>query len=387
MLALFIGPAGMAVTGNFRNMLTPLEVFSTLGMQNGITKYTADTKGTNKLYNILATSFIVIAAAVLVLMVLLLCTAAYWSLEIFNTTQYIWIIMVLAITLPLYAGNLVFIAILNGLGNFKQVIYLNMLGNVIGVLSTAVMIWQFGLGGALLSLAIYPSILFFFSIYHVYREFNGFAFVKRKYFDVTILKGLLSYSFMSVVTAILGPAIYIGIRNMIIDNYSIAQAGYYEGVNRIASFYLMFAATMLTVYFLPKLTTSVTKGETRRVFYSYYKSVVPLFAIGLFTIYVLRVFIIKLLFAKNFLPMENLFLWQLTGDFFKVCALILGFEFFAKKMTKAYILVEVLSFIVLYVSSHLLISGFGAEGAVMAYAITYFIDLLVLTFYFRKVLF
>jgi len=178
--------------------------------------------------------------------------------------------------------------------------------------------------------------------------------------------------------------VYIGIRNFISEQHTEDAAGFYEAVNRIAGFYLMFASTMLTVYFLPKLSSAVSNDDTKTVIRSYYKIMVPVFAGGLALVYVLRVLIIKVLFAKDFLPMENLFLWQLTGDFFKVCSLILGFEFFAKKMTKAYIVSEVLSFTILYTSSHLLIPQYGAEGAVMAHAITYASYFLVLAVYFRK---
>ncbi|WP_051200111.1 O-antigen translocase [Flavobacterium subsaxonicum] len=385
MIALFIGPSGMAVTGNLRNLLTSVDAFSTFGMQNGIIKYTAENSTAKEQLNrILATTFLSIFIAIAVLMLIFILPATYWSAYILGSTQYAWVFRVLGITLPMYTGNLIFLAVLNGLGNYKQVIYLNIYGNIVGVLSTALLIWQMGLSGALLGLTVYPSILFFFSAYHMQRLFPGFTFLRKKYFDKTIFNGLLSYSFMSLVTAVLGPVIYIAIRNMITGGYSANEAGYWDAVGRIANFYLMFATTMLTVYFLPKLSKAHTNAETKAVFKSYYKLILPVFGAGLLLVYVLREFIIRVLFAKNFLPMENLFVWQLCGDFFKVCSLILGYEFFAKKMTKAFIFTEVFSFALLYISSYFLVDYFGAEGAVMAHAITYFFYFLVLAFYFRK---
>ena len=41
-LAVFVGPSGMALVGNLRNFLTSLENISTLGFQNGIVKYAAE---------------------------------------------------------------------------------------------------------------------------------------------------------------------------------------------------------------------------------------------------------------------------------------------------------------------------------------------------------
>ena len=64
--------------------------------------------------------------------------------------------------------------------------------------------------------------------------------------------------------------------------------------------------------------------------------------------------------------------------------MILGFQFFAARMTKAFIITELLSLLILYVSSIMLINLMGSKGVVMAHALTYFIYLIVLLIYFRK---
>ena len=46
-LAIFVGPSGMALIGNLRNFLTSLENITTLGFQNGIVKYIVDHKDNN----------------------------------------------------------------------------------------------------------------------------------------------------------------------------------------------------------------------------------------------------------------------------------------------------------------------------------------------------
>jgi len=379
----------MTLTGNLRDFLSSVDIFSTLGLQNGIIKYTAENeKDNDKLRHIIATVSLSILVGIILCILVLLLPAQYWSVRVFSgTVQYAWVFRALAIILPLYTGNQVFIALLNGLGNYKQVIYLNIWGNIFGVMLSAVLLWQYGLTGAFIGLIIYPAILFFFSLHYIRRSFRSFEFFNFRYFDATLLKGLFSYSLMSVVTAILSPVISISIRNMITKSATIADAGYYTSLSRIASFYLMFVSTLLTLYFLPKLSTAKTNKETQKVFLSYFKSIVPLYAIGLFSVYILRFFIIKLLFSSQFLPMENLFVWQLAGDFFKISSLILGYEFFAKKMTVAFIITEILSFCILYVSSTVLIVKYGAEGAVMAHAFTYLIYLIVLVIYFRKKIF
>ena len=94
--------------------------------------------------------------------------------------------------------------------------------------------------------------------------------------------------------------------------------------------------------------------------------------------------IIQVLFTKQFLPVSKLFFWQLIGDTFKAASFILGYQFYAKKLTKAFIFFELFSLAVLYFSSIYFISIYQIEGVVMAYAVTYGIYLGSLSIYFRK---
>lgn len=387
-IALFIGPAGLALLGNFRNFLASVESFSTLGFQNGIVKYVAENeKKDNELAKVLSTIFFSVLATVLLLSVLLILPSEWLSLQMFEGMQFSWIFKVLAFLLPLYTGNLMIISILNGLGRYKDVISVNIWGNIAGVLLSALIIWKAGLEGALFSIILTPSLLFFLSFYLLQRELGGWKLIRLKNFDRSYFTGLLSYSSMIMVTAVMSPFIFLYLRNLIIDNIGTEAAGHWEAMNRISVFYLMFFTTLLTVYFLPKLSVASTNVETRKVFYSYFQGIVPLFLVAAIVMLFLRKFIIRLILTPDFLPTADLFFWQLIGDFFKICSLILAFEFFAKKMTKTYICTEVMSFAVLFVSGYYLITGYGVEGAVMAHAVTYIIYFLVLVLILNKKLF
>ena len=105
---------------------------------------------------------------------------------------------------------------------------------------------------------------------------------------------------------------------------------------------------------------------------------------GLIMVYLLKDILIQILFTKEFLPVSKLFIWQLVGDFFKALSLILGYQFFAKKLTKAFIITEIISLTILWFSSTYLLSIYGIEGIVMAHAFTFFMYFVVLGIYFRK---
>lgn len=388
-LAVFVGPSGMALVGNLRNFLTSLENISTLGFQNGIVKYTAENeKNKDELQKIISTVFISLLFVALLLSGILFFTASFWNEKIFgNNTEYLLIFKVLAFVLPTYGLSIFLIAVINGLGKFQKVIWMNIIGNIIGLLTSIFLILQFKTTGALLAIVIAPSLLFFVTFYLVQKEIQFLQLIKFKLFDFKIVKNLSSYSLMALVSSVLGPFVFLAIRNHIIQDLGIEQAGYWETMTRISTYYLLFVSTILSVYFLPKLSKAQNNKETKIVFWQYYKFILPVFVLGLTALYFTRFTIVQLLFTKEFLPVTDLFFWQFLGDIFKVCALILGFQFFAKKMTSAFIITELFSLSVLYFASLSCMKLFQIEGVVIAYAFQNFIYLVVLAVYFRKSLF
>jgi PST family polysaccharide transporter len=387
-LAVFIGPSGMALVGNLRNFLTSVESVSTLGFQNGIVKYVAENdKTTLEFKKIFSTLFFTLLVVTITISSVLYLFANYWNQVVFgNSLGYSYVFRVLAIVLPLYVASLYLVSIINGFGRFKNVIYINIWGNVIGFLVTLFFVWKWIVLGALLAIIITPSLLFFVTLYFISKEIYIKEAISFAFFDFKIIKNLSHYFLMTMVSGILGSIVFLAIRNHVIAVVGLREAGFWEAITRISTYYLLFVNTLLTVYYYPKLVIAKTRNETKLVFWSFYKQVLPLFVLGLTLIYIFRVFAIETLLTKEFEPVSDLFFWQLVGDFLKVASWILGLQFFAKKMTKAFILTEILSLVILYFSSFYFVSIFKTEGVVIAHAFTYFMYLLVLGIYFRKIL-
>ncbi|QGK77263.1 oligosaccharide flippase family protein [Flavobacterium sp. SLB02] len=388
-LAIFVGPGGMALVGNLRNFLTSLESISTLGFQSGIIKYVAENqKNKEVLKKILATVFISLVFIALILSGILYFFASFWNNTILNSTfDYGLVFKILALALPWYAVSVFLLAVLNGLSQFKKVIWVNIIGNTLGLLVSLFMILKFQTLGALLAIVITPSLLFFVTFYFVQKEINFLEAIKWHLYDFKIIKYLLPFSLMAIVSSVLGPMVYLAMRNSVIEKLGIDQAGFWESMTRISTYYMLFVSTILSVYFLPKLAIAEGNKETKSIFWQYYKFILPVFILGVVVVYFARFFIVQLLFTKEFLPVASLFFWQLIGDVFKVAFLILGYEFFAKKLTKAFIIAEVSSLALLYFSNLVFMECFGIQGVVMAQAFDNFIYLVVLCVYFRKSLF
>lgn len=388
-IARFAGPSGMALVGNLRNFLITIEAFATLGFENGIIKYVAEHKNEEqKLRQTLSTIFISVLFSSCILSLGLFLFSDYFNASIFGSSyNYSFVFMTLAIALPFYIGNIFLIAAINGFDAYKKVIYINIIGNFIGLIVSFLLIRNLKTEGALLSIIINPALLFFISVVFINKEVNFFKAISLKSYNIKFLKDLSSYSLMALVSAVFGSLIILAIRKNIIYNLGTEEAGFWEAITRISSYYFMFITTIISIYFLPKMAIATTSLDTKILFWKYYKGILPLFIISLIIIYLLKDFIIYLLFTEEFLPVSKLFFWQLIGDAFKAASLILGFQFFAKKMTKAFIVSELFSLLVLYLSSTYLVSIYAIEGIVMAHAFTYFVYFITLSVYFRKELF
>lgn len=388
-IALFVGPAGMALVANFRNFMSSVQAGTSLGFDTGLVKYVAENKDNqHHLKKIIATIFLFVALLCCSISVVIFVLSDYLNLLIFSKAyNYSFIFKVFAFALPFYVGSVFLLSIINGLGCFKKVLLVNCIGYLIGLVVTILFIYYLQVTGALLSIFITPSLLFFISFYFMQTELKIMQFVKIQFFDFNIIKQFSSYTAMVLVSSIIGPLVFIIIRKNLIDQLGINAAGFWEAITRIASYYMLFITTILSLYFLPKLSAANSKRETNALFLNYFKMIMPLFGLGLLVLYFLRFFLIKLLLTNAFLPTEQLFFWQLLGDFFRAASYILAFQFYAKKLTKAFIISEIVSLTILYFSSIYLVMLYGFKGIAMAHCVTYIVYFIGLLLFFRKEVF
>ncbi len=389
LMAIFVGPTGLALTGNLKNFLTSLEGIATLGIQNGIVKNISENKEKPEmLQKTIATFFWLLLLLSVVLGLVLVVFSAYFNELIFGKKHHFeTLFVVLGALLPLYMVGLLLTLLLAGLGQFKRVIWVGILASGFGLIYTVWAVMALKTYGALISLVVPPAVLFVFAFYHINRVIEFKNYLSFHWVDLRLLKNMSSYALMTLVSAVGGSWVYLLIRQNLIHSSGIEQAGYWEAISRISSYYLLFISSVLSVYFFPKLSAATSHSATKNIFMSYFKGIMPLFLGGLFLIYVFRNLLVTLCFSTDFAAVHDLFFWQLLGDFFKAASLILGYQFLAKQLTRVYLLTEVFSLVLLASLSYYWAPIYGAKGVVMAYAADYFIYFLLLVFYFRKTLF
>ncbi len=387
-VAIITGPSGLALVGAFVNLITIATTFSSGAINTGVVKYTSEyANDSDKLKKLFSTSIKIAFYFSVFIGVLLFIFAPNLSFMIFKKIVYSGPIRVLGFSMIMFSLNSVLLSILNGLGQVKAFTIVNAIGNLVGLLLTLTLVFYFKIEGVLYALAIGQSAVFFLTVVLVVKsKWFSWNYFKQPFNKILAIK-LSHFSLMAMVSAITLPVAQIIIRNMLTAKIGLDSAGYWQGMMRISDGYLMLITSSLSIYYLPKLASLKTNLEIRKEVLNGYKLILPVVFFGCCLIYILRIFIINILYNDDFLKMEPLFLWQLIGDFFKIAAWILSYLMLAKAMVKTFIVTEIVFNSINIILSFYFIEIFNLKGIALAFALNYLLYLLTLLFIFRKLLF
>jgi len=190
---------------------------------------------------------------------------------------------------------------------------------------------------------------------------------------------LLAFTIMSFVSSFLLSYIEINIRTTITDDININEAGYWTAMTFISKNYMVFATGLFTLYVIPKFANIHSKGEFKNEVVNIYKTILPIFGLGMVLVYLFRNIIIEIIYP-DFTGMEPLFKWQLMGDFIRLGALVLAHQFLAKRLVKSFVITEILSLVLFFILAKFFIQYYSTEGVVIAHFVRYIIYFIVVVF-------
>lgn len=383
-LAMYVGPSGLAVVGQLQNFIGIVTTFSNGAITSGIVKYTAEYQTIEKKQKIFSTSVIISLFCSLIISIVLFGFSGYFSQLILKDAQYASVFVIFGLTVFLFALNTVLMSILNGQKEIKKYILVNIASSIFSLFFTSFLIMQLNLMGALYSLVVNQSVIFFVTLGFVVKS----SWFKLEYFkqgvDKESLKKLSKYSLMAITSALTVPVSHLIVRNYIGENLSWDDAGHWQGIWYISTMYLMVVTISLSVYYLPRLSEITDNKELKKEIISGYKIIMPIVTVLALGIYLFRELAVHIAFTDEFLPMLELFKWQLIGDVIKIASWLLGYLILAKAMTRIFIYTEVLFSILFVVLSIVFIKFFGLVGVTYAFSLNYLIYLIVMIFIFRK---
>lgn len=384
-LAVYLGPTGYAALGQFQNFIQMVTTFAGSAINTAVIKYTAEYhEDESKQRAIWKTAGSIVFVFSLMFAFLILIFQRQLSLYIFHTLEYQTVFVWFAVFLLFFNFNTLFLAILNGKKEILKLVLANIAGSLFALIVTSILAIKLHLYGALIALSIYQSIAFIVTLFLCYRaDWFKFSSLFGK-IDLEITKKFSSFIWMALVSAICVPLSQMLIRAYLSQEFGLAYAGYWEAMIRLSTVYLMLVTTTLGVYYLPRLSELKMIDEIKKEVYLGYKFLFPLAVAGGVVIFVLRDWIIKVLFSPSFAPMQSLFFWQMMGDALKIGSWILAYLMLSKAMTKLYISTEIIFTLSLIVLTYVCTQLFGFEGVSIAHLINYGMYWVVISFFIFK---
>lgn len=384
-ISVFLGSSGMALLGSFRNFTTMMKSVATLGINNSVIKLFVENKDDKEEISVIYSTFFWLFLSIsLLLGILILIFSSSISNFLFFTESYKISIQFFALLLPLIVINTFWIAVYNGLEKFKKIILIQIISNVFVFLITAFLIWKRNITGGLFAVAISEFLMIFITFLFVRKDKEFFKFDIQKVVSKKHLNVIKKFSIMALISAIIVPLNSLLIRNNIVENYSLQEAGIWDAVNRISGFYMVLFSSGLSLYYMPKLASINTDSEFKEELKSYFKIFVSLFLLMIIILFILKDLIINIAFTKEFISIKELLIWQLIGDFFKIMTLAFGFQIVVKTMMRRYFIGEIVFNLSYYFLSVYLIKFYSVEGALRAYFYSNVLCFIMILVMFRK---
>jgi PST family polysaccharide transporter len=380
-VAVIIGPAGVALLGQLNNFSAIIMSVATGGITTGVTKYISQYRNdTDAIQSYTGTAVKITLFFSIFCGLFLIAASSILSKNILLDAHYNFVFIVFGVTLIFYSCNSLLLAIVNGCQQFNLYVKISITSSVVGLLLSLLLVIPFGVNGALLNAVTSQSLVFVVSIIIAKR-----AGIVRLSFDTVWAKfskpkalQYFRFALMTLVSAFTVPVSQLLIRGFIIERFSIQAAGCWEGINRLSGMYLLMITSSFGVYYLPKLSETSTAAVLKHEIKTAYKVIIPCLLAGLTAVYFGRFVIIRILFSSEFYEMSGLFFWQVIGDFLKISSWLIAYLMHAKAMTKLFIVTEI-GFTAFYTGLAFLFGSLiGLEGIVLAYTVNYAVYFVVM---------
>lgn len=376
--SVYLGPAGLGTLGQLNHFMAMMKAVIVAGVGTGLVRRTAQLQDDPPSRDrVISTALRAVLAAGLVASLVVALGSEWLASELLHDAQLIPALWIFAAAFSFGLVTTVVLSCANGAKDFRTLAFINIGTNIGAFVLIALFAPTFGLKGALFALAGLPvfSALIALALAHRHkwwpRRVFSHQFVRQE------LPSLMAFVPLSIISAVGMPLVQLLIRESVAASDGMRAVGFLQGVMRISDLYLGVATGVFAMYFFPRFTEIREADELTRELTRGLLVIVPAVSVLSLLIYLFRDWVVRIVFTPEFLPMRDLFAWQMIGNTFKIAGWLFGFVLLAKANSMAMAALEVAALSGWWLLAVVLVSNQGVGGAPQAYALTYAVYLVV----------
>ena len=372
-VAIYTGPSGIAMLGQVQSLVSALSGIVAAPTGTAVVRYTAEHQSQGldacapwwkaALKWSMVLSGIVIPAACIFAKPL-----SFWIL---GSASHEWLIVLIALALPLSVANSLVASVVNGQQQYGRFVWLGMISVIVSTIAMVFLVVQQNLNGAMIAAASFTSMSGLVMLLGSFRQ----PWFRLKYWwgkaEKVHLIGIAGYVAMAVTSALTVPVALLIVRNILVAQVGWEEAGHWQAVWKISEVYLGVITMALSTYFLPRLASVQGADAILREINITAKAVMPIVVAMAVVVYLFRDTAIRLIFTADFYPARDLFAVQLVGDVVKILSWLYAYPMLSHGATRWYMGTEMVFSATFVMFSYVLAVRYGVDGVNMAYALNY----------------
>jgi PST family polysaccharide transporter len=318
--ATMLGPAGMGLLAQATSFQDLIRQITMLGSTNGFLKLVAESLGRRDyrgLERLIVTTVGLFGAIAIVLATICIWFAPTLSGWVFDDVAFAPLIVLSALGL-LFAVPVTLVGrIFSGSLQFRSYVQLTIFDSLAGLVAMAVLVWLFGLTGAVASLVLVEIAALAFGCVLLWRRVVrplGLDLRPRAP-DPATVRRLVRFAGALALTSLAAAGSTLFVRGEIIRRFGSEANGYYQVAWQVGQNYLGILGTSLWTYGMPKVATKLDDAAAVVGLQNdFLRIALALLAPGIVLLLCARELWVPVLYTRAFLAVGAMLSWQLSGE-------------------------------------------------------------------------
>jgi PST family polysaccharide transporter len=318
--ASLLGPSGMGLLAQASSFQDLIRQISMLGSTNGFLKLVAEALGRDDrrdLERLIVTAFLLFGGIALLLAALCIARAPVVSAWVFNDAAFARLVVIGALGLPFAVAGALVGRIFSGALQFRAYVALAIFDALAGLIAMIVLLWLFGLTGAVASLAVAEVAALGFGGVLLWRRVVGplGLDLRPRAPDPGTVKHLVRLAGALALASLTAAAATLFVRGEIIRQFGSEANGYYQVAWQVGQTYLGILGTSLWTYGMPKVASKLDHADlVVDLQNDFLRIALSVLAPGIVLLLCVRELWVPILYTPAFLAAGGMLCWQLAGE-------------------------------------------------------------------------